>query len=292
MQVSKLKLKEGSQRMDDDELEVIDLAESYETPYSRLAPRDYQKLHKLHTSVQEDRPLRMMHQTPVFEYGSGKSPTLPFAPINDGDFDDDGGFDDSEFPSPSELLRKNVHSSSNSLSPALLQRKVGSNLELPSPATLQEQYDNGDPFEEGYVAYQLQASESHTHDDSLASPEAPMLDFSDSMILAPRQASPKLSSSFADGVFDFASFPEETHDTKGNPGFSAYQVMNPEPPVLLQTTPASLKRERSPTPEQAEVKHRRVVKDEIPQSPTLPAWVSEFDSELIDGLKDFVDFVD
>lgn len=280
-QVSKLKLKkEGSQRIDEDELEVIDLADIYEPPYSQLASRDYQKLHKLHTSIQEDRPLRMMQQTPTFKYGSGKSPTLPFAPI-----DSDDGLDDLELPSPSDLVK---HSGPNVVSPTPIKRKFRSNLELPSPITMREQYDDGDPFEEEYVAYQRPAPESHTHDDLPTSFDAPMNKYSGSFMAVPGQGSPKLTSSFADGVFDFASFPEPNHYTKGS-----FQGMAQEsPPVIPQSIHATFKREGSPTPEDIEVKRRRVIKDEIPHSPMLPAWVSEFDSALIDEFKDFVDFVD
>jgi ATP-dependent DNA helicase HFM1/MER3 len=43
------------------------------------------------------------------------------------------------------------------------------------------------------------------------------------------------------------------------------------------------------------VKHRRVTKDELvsqPIQPTVPDWVNDFDSDLINELKGFVDFVD
>jgi ATP-dependent DNA helicase HFM1/MER3 len=57
-----------------------------------------------------------------------------------------------------------------------------------------------------------------------------------------------------------------------------------------------MKGEPSPSPEVTDIKHRRVTKTELPQpAPRLsfiPAWVNDFDSELIDGLKDFVDFID
>ncbi|CAG8956625.1 hypothetical protein HYFRA_00011936 [Hymenoscyphus fraxineus] len=323
--VSKLKLKsQKSQRQDEDEFEVIDLAEDYETPYSQLAPRDYQKLHKLHTSIQEDRPLRMMQQTPAFEYGSGKSPKLPFAPTDDNTFDsdeldelefpspsklvknvnrglhgtslttqsrtsakavpDDNGLDEIEFPSSSEPLKKSVALSS--------QRDFDSNLELPSPATLREQYGNKHHFEEPYTPNRRSASDIHTNDDSLKSLEAGMLELSDPMISALESTSPKLTSSFANGVFDFDSFPEEDHGKKSTPCYSAHQIINAEPTVLLPDAKASLKRERSPAPETTEVKHRRIVKDQAPAMPSLPAWVSEFDAELINALKGYVEFVE
>jgi ATP-dependent DNA helicase HFM1/MER3 len=246
-------------------MEIIDLAQDLApVPYADLAPRDFRKLNTLHNSVQKNQPekiMRLPKQKPQFEYGSGKEAQLPFRPKTenyDDIFDSD---DEVDLPSPSALL------SGHKKSPG--------------------------PFKTGSITYQDENDISSFPDDSLESLEAGMIGLGDSMIL--REHTPRVDSSFANGVFDFDAYQnddqvqaEDTPMTENEPLVEAS--------VDLPVSKLYLKRGLSPGLDEPEVKHRRVSKSELvqepSQAPSVPAWVDEFDSELIEGLKGIVDFVD
>src|SRR6187402_2493425 len=102
--LSKPKLK-SSYRTDSDleDVEVVDLAEEEPSPapYENSAPREYRKLHKLHTSVQQDKVVRRTKQDPQFSYASGEQPVLSFLNNNepaDNTFDPEEFDDGYQFP--------------------------------------------------------------------------------------------------------------------------------------------------------------------------------------------------
>lgn len=233
--------------------------------YADFAPREFRKLNTLHNSVQNNRPkfTGLPKQKPQFDYGSGKEARLPFRPNGKDDDDVFGSDDEVDLPSPSILLGAQKNTSSS--------LKTG-----PVPITHQEESDI-----------------SSSQDGSLASLEAGMIGLSDSMML--REPTPRVDSSFVNGVFDFDAYQndgqvqaEETDMTENEPLLEA--------PVDLSVVRRHLKRELSSSPDEPEVKHRRVEKSELVQAPlqtpSLPAWVDEFDSELVESLRGIVDFVD
>ncbi|TVY57869.1 ATP-dependent DNA helicase MER3 [Lachnellula cervina] len=261
------KLKEPKPWDDDhDDLKIVDMAQDpAPVSYADFAPRDFRKLNTLHNSVQNNRPkfTGLPKHKPQFDYGSGKEARLPFRPNGKDDDDVFGSDDEVDLPSPSILLgaQKNTPSS----------LKTG-----PVPITHQEESDI-----------------SSSQDGSLASLEAGMIGLSDSMML--REPTPRVDSSFVNGVFDFDAYQndgqvqaEETDMTENEPLLEA--------PVDLSVVRRHLKRELSSSPDEPEVKHRRVEKSELVQAPlqtpSLPAWVDEFDSELVESLRGIVDFVD
>ncbi|EHL00397.1 hypothetical protein M7I_3680 [Glarea lozoyensis 74030] len=156
--------------------------------------------------------------------------------------------------------------------------------------------------EKPVVSFLDQHPDSSFGNDSLGSLEAGMLELYDPMTrLAAVAASPKLNSSFVDGVFDFEAFNNGTGSQESRLSLSAYQPAGLYPPAEKYTKEAT-KRARSPTPDGEAVKCRRVTKDvdttritEAAQEefkPVYPEWLNEFDADLINGFKDFVDFVD
>jgi ATP-dependent DNA helicase HFM1/MER3 len=266
---SNTKLKEGEPDFED--IEIIDLAtELSPVPYSSLGPRDYRKLHRLHTSVQKDKEekaIRLPKQKPTFSYTTDELPDLPFPKSKKND-DSVSDFDlDEEFPSPSTLVRRNE--------------------DVPMPES--------EFSETGMPIYQQGLTSSSDHGDCLVGVGLVGLAKS----IAPKSSTPETELSFGDGVFDFAAY----HD----PSESEDRLINPLMSELLKgggvsSSPSrgqdlnATKRERSRSPEITDIEHRRDIKTDLPQpAPRLssvPAWVNDFDSELIDGLKDFVDFVD
>lgn len=230
---------------------------------SRLAPRDYRKLHNLHTSVQSDKAIRLPKQKPGFSYTSGREPSLPFLHKRE-DYEDIlrvADSDNDEFPSPSEMV------------PTPLVRNLGLV-----------------PFQSFNIQDEDVAPSSFP-DNSLASLEAGMIELFDTALM--EEPSAKFDSSFANDVFDFDAFNSKT---PRKPSIS------PPTKDLLKNEPASttivncsLKRDRSATPELQQAKHRRVMKEEPISQATqaaVPHWVNDIDSDLINELKGFVDFVD
>jgi len=249
-----------------DDLEILDMAQDLApVSYADFAPHDFRKLNTLHNSVQKNQPkfTSLPKQKPQFDYGSGKEARLPFHPNSENDDDVFGSDDEVDLPSPSILLGR--------------QRKSSSPLKTgPVPLTYQEESDI-----------------SSFQDESLASLEAGMIGLSDSMVL--RESTPRIDSSFANKVFNFDAYQndgqvqaEETDTTEN--------ALLLEAPADLSVAKRHLKRELSSSPDELEVKHRRISNSQLvqapPQIPSVPAWVDEFDSELIEGLKGIVDFID
>lgn len=241
------------------------MAQGFEpTPYASLAPRDYRKLHSLHTSIQPDKAVRLPKRKPEFSYSSGEKPYLPFLhkDENMAGVLDSTNSEGEDFPSPSKLGQ------------TAFARK-------PSP----------DPFE-SFTLEDEKAAPSSFPDTSLSILEAGILELADStMIDAP---SSEIDPSFANGVFDFDAFNDRNESPKKTKISPFKEVLKNEPfstPVMK----GSVKRGRSATPELAEVKHRRVAKDEPISQTTqtaVPDWVNDFDSGLINELKGYVDFED
>ncbi|TVY22859.1 ATP-dependent DNA helicase [Lachnellula hyalina] len=249
-----------------DDLEILDMAQDLApVSYADFAPHDFRKLNTLHNSVQKNQPkfTSLPKQKPQFDYGSGKEARLPFHPNSENDDDVFGSDDEVDLPSPSILLGG--------------QRKSSSPLKT-GPV---------------HLTYQEESDISSFQDESLASLEAGMIGLSDSMVL--RESTPRIDSSFANKVFDFDAYQndgqvqaEETDTTEN--------ALLLEAPADLSVAKRHLKRELSSSPDELEVKHRRISNSQLvqapPQIPSVPAWVDEFDSELIEGLKGIVDFID
>lgn len=258
------KLKEDA-LSDAGDAELVDLAQDSDpVTYAHLAPRDYRKLHSLHTRIQSDKAVRLPKKKPQFSYASGRAPDLPFLQksndtANTFDFAESG---DDDFPSPSALAPQSSHG-----------RLIPDPLESPN-----FREENAAPL---------------SYWGSSASFEAGMRQLAEAeMIDAP---SPKDDSSFANGVFDFDVF-------NGNFGAPQNPVSSPLAKEILKNEPTStpimkdsLKRARSATLELQQAKHRRIMTQEstaYSTQATVPDWVNEFDSGLINELKGFVDFVD
>jgi hypothetical protein len=304
-QKQSLKLKNEFEFSDNDDMEVIDLAQDYPTSYSDLAPRNYRKLHNLHRNVQEDKALRLVTQKPQYQYGSGNPPQIPFAHAGTDreDIFDDRDYLDEDFPSPSAIIQGSKNRSLTLSSPRAA-------VENRTHANMGDKSHSGACYEEGTielpekptVSILDQYPDSSFGNDSLGSLEAGMLELDDPMTRAATVAtSPKLTSSFVDGVFDFEAFNNGIGSQESHLSLSAYQPAGLHPPAEKYTKEPT-KRARSPTPDGEAVKCRRITKDldttRIPEAtreefkPVYPEWLNEFDADFINGFKDFVDFVD
>lgn len=155
---------------------------------------------------------------------------------------------------------------------------------------------NGDenPLESdrfGYQEYQGDRSTSPFLANSLDSLEAGMMErpeLHDPVIA--RNATPNIDLSFANGVFDFSAFPDyfESKENHSKPiGQKKEEIIK-----LCE----DVTKDRLGDLEEQDMKYRNIMEAEaqhaVSHQPSLPAWVSEFDADLIDGLKDFVDFID
>jgi ATP-dependent DNA helicase HFM1/MER3 len=302
-----LKLKHEFEFSDDEEMEVIDLAQDFpKTSYSDLAPRDYRKLHNLHSSIQENnKNIRLMTQKPQYQYGSGNPPQLPFAPSTKStdDLSEETEYPDDNFPSPSALFpRSRDDRTKTSASYRVDQSSNDVDVEHSSPSGISRKEDASDPFEQETVFFSEQYSASSFDNSSLNSLEAGMLDLGEELAEPiPVAESPKLNYSFVDGVFDFEAFNNSKDSQGSHLSLSAYQPAGLQPPTTKHPQ-HPMKRLRSPSPEEEVVKCRRVTKDHNtmqtpqgalePPKPVYPEWLNEFDADLIDEFKDVVDFVD
>lgn len=273
-------------------MEVIDLAEELSpVPYSKIAPREYHKLHNLYASVQKDNSgslVRLPKQKPQFVYASGYQPDLSFLRKTDPENDDEilcSGESDGEevFPSPSALA-------------AYLKG------------------DSDDPFESGYI------HTSSIQDPSLESLEAGMLGLDEPMPFGP--PTPRANSSFANGVFDFDAFNEKyaepevyssplmrdsrKRDRSRSPALpeTKHRRFSQEEPETSPKTRSSGQQEISAPSDISIVESRRIkIQDLIEensqqnaqrstQQHSVPAWVDDFDTDLIESLRGIVDFVE
>jgi ATP-dependent DNA helicase HFM1/MER3 len=286
------------------DVEVVDLAEGDPAvPYSKQAPRDYRKLHNLRTSVQEsDTSVRLPKQKPQFSYASGNEPDLPF--LRKSKVQDDGNHfgsetsDDEDFPSPSAI-----------------------------PLVRHLKEDSDDRIEFGNVDYEDPMHTSADLDDTLEDLEAGILDMDDPMAFQP--PTPKVSTSFAEGIFDFNAFEENyvEPDPYSSPLMSSTIRKRAQSPSQrlpeskyrrisqdAETSPAdmnSVKQDRSVslkygslTPSEVSVVESRRIKiqdliedpqpkaEDNTQQQSVPAWVNEFDADLIMSLMGSVDFVE
>ena len=170
---------------DSEDAQVIDLAQAISpTPYPKLAPRDYRKLHNLHTSVQSDKSVRLPKQKPGFSYASGQEPHLPFLHKYENfavEFDSEDSGDD-DFPPPSALT-----------------------------GIQSDRLQSQDQFESSNLQIEDPTAASFP-DNSQASLEAGMLELTEPAMVGP--ASSQVDSSFANGVFDFDAFATSSETPK------------------------------------------------------------------------------
>ncbi|KAL2075798.1 hypothetical protein VTL71DRAFT_741 [Oculimacula yallundae] len=281
-QKSKPKLKLGNYNdRNSQDAELIDLSNTLSpVRYSDFAPLDYRKLHKLHTSVQADKPSLRLTQKALFSYASGKEPDISFlTEKNTGEFSEvDEYGDEPDFPSPMDLL---------------------GNDDFASPTNLLG--DDDDPFKDDLDIYESEISNNRNatglvpglsssyQDNSIDSLEASMMEFEDPVMA--RSETPNMKSSFANEMFDFDAF--GGNDEELLPAFTASAELEKLTPSV-PTFSSAPKRPLSTGPEESTLKHRRInASDEsTARTTSLPEWVSEFDPDFIGDLIGYVDFID
>ncbi|PQE33552.1 hypothetical protein CJF32_00003432 [Rutstroemia sp. NJR-2017a WRK4] len=302
-----------------EEVEIIDLSKTLPpVPYSEVAPREYQKLHNLHTSIQGDHApsLRMPKQTPQFSFGNGKLPDLSFmeeTALREGDkaLADPFDSDEYELPSPTAVVS------------SIEKKKYAQSEQGPEPPTIATDQPNDH-------------TGSEFGDGELSDLEAAMVGLDDSVLLRP--ATPKMTSSFANDVFDFAAFnsedaeqfssplmsdirkrkaKEETSDGaidppmkrhQSNPWMRGFQDQNlldeglgfhrMDSPMMTTGEPRVIELDgEEPVMEEAEDDNEPTTTNETTEpSPQaagiIPSWASEIDANIIDDYLGIVDFVD
>ncbi|KAF7909318.1 uncharacterized protein EAF01_003036 [Botrytis porri] len=193
--------------LDQDIVEVIDLSKTLPpVTYPNVAPRDYRILQNSHTSIQKDTSVRLPKGQPKFSYASGQMPNLSFMDA-DGSKDEQKhesehlDSDEYEFPSPSALLSSEKQASKGVSISATQLPPPAMNMDISSKDGNEQHPLSDDPFE-----------------DSSGSFEAAMIGLNDSINLRTTPATtnaptapvtPKLNTSFANNVFDFAAFNSE-----------------------------------------------------------------------------------
>lgn len=257
--------------MELEDVELIDVPD--EAP---VVPGELRK-NTSNPSVQKDKgkekSIRLPKRKPQFSYTSGKQPELPFLKGQKEIIKDQFDFDElsgDEFPTTTELAGNS------------------------QDASRSEDYENSS----GTQKAKLQAS---TYDnDSLKDLEAGMVEFDEDFVAPAPTPTPRQS--FAERLFDFDAFDdvigrfgEEPSESKAAISSMVEQTRESESSATAEAEEQAT-RATSLEADIEEVKFRRVTQAEQVQESAaagnLPEWVNEFDAELIDSLKDYVDFVD
>ncbi|RFU28853.1 hypothetical protein B7463_g7496, partial [Scytalidium lignicola] len=240
--------------LSDSDVEIIDLAEELPlVQYEDPTPRDYRKLDYLHKRVQKDNDFRIpKFKQPKFSYTTGKLPDLSLV----GNYDSRSNIPDST----TDLEIFSDMEDFPSLGALLNENDVNKD-----KAGIAATYDS-----KGIVPSSKDNIYAGQYDNvNLQSPVSPIRGNCDN------------DADINDDIFDFAAF--NTDEPMSKP-FT--------PPVA--TTDDSHKRPRTPDSDPSPAK-RPFVKREIPEilrHHHIPDWVNEFDSDLIDELKDIVEFVE
>lgn len=92
-----------------DDVEIVDLSRSLSPiPYEAVAPRDFRKLHALHSNVSNSEPAQTLRNNkPLAQYGDGTKPFDAFLGKSGPQADTDGDYlTGDDLPSPSWLLKR------------------------------------------------------------------------------------------------------------------------------------------------------------------------------------------
>ncbi|CZR57128.1 related to ATP-dependent DNA helicase [Phialocephala subalpina] len=237
--------------------------------YEKVAPREYRKLHDLHTKVQSDKSIRLpKNKKPQFSHSTGEQPKLPYLQKDDEpeeSFDTPDSDDLQDFDMPTGA--GNLHG----------------DMDMFTETFFQETPENDVDEDALHSSYQ---------DESMNSLEQGMMELTDPSLTFALPAAPTgAGASFSNGVFDFEAYENinDIHESflgQGHPK---------EEPFSSQASHNPSKRPLSASGEESEAKYRRLTKDDEPATGTqqsqFPDWVKDADPALIDQLKDYVDFV-
>jgi len=286
--------KRGDQEQE--EVGLIDLTDGLSpVSYPKLASRDYPKLHKLHTNVQDDKNERISKQKPCkpqYSNTTGSMPDFPF--MKDSHTDDDAiySIDDDPFFSFDDDM-----SPGSALVTSKQSLREAANLTFDSSPS-------GGPIES-------------IDSGSIENLEAAMLDLTDSLVVRASPA-PRVDTSFENKIFDFEAFDESPQKREMKEDLFSSPLMGntlarsqprqtiPKDQSVSQS-PQYAKRLNSFSPGRLDVKHRRVTREEgvglesVGEEPfkqddaegqSRPAWVDEMDPDIIQSLIGIVEFIE
>lgn len=267
---TKFKSEEQS-NMELEDVEFIDVPEEISPVlYASLAPREYRKLHALHSSVQKDKEtsIRIPKRKPQFSYDGSTQPELPFlqqkSKVND-DFDY-GSLSDDDFPTTTQLAGM-----AGSARKSKSYNKSASSGESKSADSI---FDDDDSLPIIEVSAPAPSEVPVTRDETLA-----------------------LRESFVEDVFDMNASDDEEEDLGGRSAPASSSRVSAVEIEAHGTEGGEPTRETTLEHDIEEVKHRRIsqveqTQEDTPATASFPSWVNEFDADLIDQFKDYVDFID
>jgi ATP-dependent DNA helicase HFM1/MER3 len=271
---SKLKVAEHS-NSDQQNMEVVDLAEELPPMPHSIASREYRNLH---TSDQKsDGSVRLPKQKPQFAYISGSSPDLPFlrrSKLNDDDVVGSEESEDEDLPSDplgtSKVGREEPASISTFSEHALSDSEAALlGLEELLPTTSPNPKFNS-RFANGIVDLNT-FDEEHCNSDAYSSP----------LMGASRKRERSHSPTLLEGKRHRVSM--ETEDSR--PMRSSNQT---EIPATLSTPVA----QNRVVQMQDWIDNPQPNSEQTAKQRSVPAWVDEFDAEFIDSFMGIVDFVE
>ncbi|KFY60026.1 hypothetical protein V497_03915 [Pseudogymnoascus sp. VKM F-4516 (FW-969)] len=265
---------------DIDNVEIIDLSENLRpVPYEAVAPRDYRKLHALHSNVSNSEPVQTLRNSkPLAQYGNGTNPYDAFLEKSDPKVDVEGDdLSGDDLPSPSWLVEQSDVSA--------VHEYPGYVADLADAGSPFGDFEDDTPDSLFYEAEQMSEAEKP--------PEAEEMHEVEQM--------PEATSSFVDAVVDYDGYTAsrdferlaEPMSLKRGP---TDMLQLPEKRVRVDD---ELQDERShlassETNAETEVYDRTEEETEEQLSPrkevTRPEWLGEFDADLVAMFEGAVDF--
>ncbi|ELR07113.1 hypothetical protein GMDG_02382 [Pseudogymnoascus destructans 20631-21] len=253
------------------DMEIIDLSENRSPArYEKFAPRDYRKLHALHSNVSNSEPVQTLRNNkPLAQYGNGTKPYDAFLEKSGPNEDTDGdGLSGNDLPSPPWLLGQGDASADDAY--------PGYMADLADAGTPFGDFGDDIPDSLFYEAEQLPGGEQM--------PEAEPMH--------------EATSSFVDAVVDYDKYTASSSRVSMSEGMvlkrgrSADLLQLPEKRARVDDNGGDEQVDCEPCEIDAEAEVLDETGEEIPQNKEVlrPEWLEEFDVDFVAMFEGSVDF--
>lgn len=272
-----------------DDVEIVDLSRSLSPiPYEAVAPRDYRKLHALHSNVSKSEPVQTLRNNkPLAQYGNGIKPYDAFLEKSDPKADTDGdGLSGDDLPSPPWLLEQGDASADDAY--------LGYVADLADVGSPSGDFGEDIPDSLFYEAEQMPKAEQMSEAELL--PEAGQMPEREQMPEA--EQIPEATSSFVNALVDYneyttsSSVAGPTEQTSLKRGGSTYLLQLPQKRARVDDERGGERIHNEPCEIGAEIEvHDGTGEEFLLDNEVLrPEWLGEFDADFVAMFEGAVDF--
>lgn len=272
-----------------DDVEIVDLSRSLSPiPYEAVAPRDYRKLHALHSNVSKSEPVQTLRNNkPLAQYGNGIKPYDAFLEKSDPKADTDGdGLSGDDLPSPPWLLEQGDASADDAY--------LGYVADLADVGSPSGDFGEDIPDSLFYEAEQMPKAEQMSEAELL--PEAGQMPEREQMPEA--EQIPEATSSSVNALVDYneyttsSSVAGPTEQTSLKRGGSTYLLQLPQKRARVDDERGGERIHNEPCEIGAEIEvHDGTGEEFLLDNEVLrPEWLGEFDADFVAMFEGAVDF--